>query len=46
MNISTKLMKWLSWNVSLSHRYLSRPVAGRKTNDFLYSAGIGVAFAR
>jgi hypothetical protein len=44
--LSTKLVKWLSWNVSLSDRYLSRPVQGRKTNDFLYSTGIGVAFAR
>ncbi len=44
--LSTKLVKWLSWNVSLSDRYLSRPVQGRKTNDFLYSTGIGVAFAK
>ncbi len=46
VTVSTKLVKWLSWNVSLSDRYLSRPVQGRKTNDFLYSTGIGVAFAK
>jgi hypothetical protein len=46
VTVSTKLLKWLSWNVSLSDRYLSTPVAGRKTNDFLYSTGVGVAFVR
>jgi hypothetical protein len=45
LTLSTKLRTWLSWNVSLSDRYLSRPVPGRKTNDFLYSTGIGVSFA-
>ena len=43
---STKIGKWLSWNVSLSDRYLNRPAAGRKTNDFLYTTGLGVTFAR
>jgi putative salt-induced outer membrane protein YdiY len=46
LTLSTKLKTWLSWNVSLSDRYLSKPVQGRKTNDFLYSTGIGVSFAR
>ena len=43
---STKLAKWLNWNVSVSDRYLSSPAPGRKTNDFLYTTGIGVNFAR
>jgi putative salt-induced outer membrane protein YdiY len=43
---STKIAKWLTWNVSLSDRYVNRPAAGRKENDFLYSTGIGVTFAR
>jgi hypothetical protein len=43
---STQLTKWLTWNVSLSDRYLSDPVPGRKTNDFLYSTGLGFAWAR
>jgi putative salt-induced outer membrane protein YdiY len=43
---STKIAKWLSWNLSLSDRYLSHPAPGRKTNDFLYTTGIGVTFAR
>jgi len=43
---STKIAKWLSWNVALSDRYLNHPAPGRKTNDFLYTTGVGVTFAR
>lgn len=43
---STQLFKKLSWNVSLSDRYLSNPASGRKTNDLLYTTGIGINFAR
>jgi putative salt-induced outer membrane protein YdiY len=43
---TTALMKWLNWNISLSDRYLSNPVPGRKSNDFLYSTGFGFSFAR
>ncbi len=42
----TKISSWLSWNVSLSDRYLSRPALGRKSNDFLYSTGVAITFAR
>ena len=43
---STKLAKWLNWNVSVSDRYLNHPAAGRKTNDLLYTTGLGITFAR
>jgi putative salt-induced outer membrane protein YdiY len=43
---STRLSKWLTWNVSLSDRYLNRPAPGRKTNDLLYTTGLGITFAR
>ncbi len=46
IGLATKLMKWLSWNVALSDRHLSNPVPGRKTNDFLYTTGLGITFAR
>jgi hypothetical protein len=46
LGISIKLTKWLNWNTSLSDRFLSNPVAGRKRNDFLYTAGLGVTFAQ
>jgi hypothetical protein len=43
---ATKISKWLTWNLSLSDRYNNRPAAGRKDNDFLYSTGLGITFAR
>jgi putative salt-induced outer membrane protein YdiY len=46
IGLSTKLLKRLSWNVSLSDRYLSVPAPGRKTNDFLYTTGLGITFAK
>jgi putative salt-induced outer membrane protein YdiY len=46
VGLSTKLAKWLNWNVSLSDRYLNHPAPGRKTNDFLYTTGVGITFAR
>jgi putative salt-induced outer membrane protein YdiY len=46
VGLATKLRSWLNWNVSLSNRYLSTPAPGRKTNDLLYSTGLGIAFAR
>lgn len=43
---ATKISKWLVWNLSLSDRYLNNPAPGRKTNDFLYTTGLGFTFAR
>jgi hypothetical protein len=43
---STKLTKWLNWNLTLSDRFLNEPVPGRKRNDLLYSTGVGITFAR
>jgi hypothetical protein len=43
---STKVSKWLNWNFSISDRYLNHPAAGRKTNDLLYTTGLGITFAR
>lgn len=44
--LATKISKTLTWNVSLSDRYLNHPALGRKTNDFLYTTGLGITFAR
>jgi len=46
LGANTRLLSWLTWNLSLSDRYLSNPVPGRKKNDILYTIGIGVTFAR
>jgi len=43
---TTQLTKWLTWNISLSDRYLSDPAPGFKKNDFLYSTGLGFSWAR
>lgn len=46
LGANTRLLKWLIWNVGVSDRYLSKPVVGRKTNDLMYTTGIGVSFSR
>ncbi len=46
LGLGTKILKWLTWNVSISDRYLSDPAPGRKTNDFLYTTGVGITFSR
>lgn len=46
LGVNTKIFKWLAWNVSVSDRYLSDPAPFRKKNDFLYTTGLGIAFAK
>lgn len=46
LRINTRLLKWLTWNLSFSNRYLSNPAPGRKTNDILYSTGVGISLSR
>jgi putative salt-induced outer membrane protein YdiY len=46
LGLATKVLKWLTWNLSVSDRYLSDPAPGRKSNDFLYTTGIGITFTR
>jgi putative salt-induced outer membrane protein len=43
---TTQLRKWLTWSVSLSDRFLSDPVPGRKSNDFLYTTSFGFSWSR
>ena len=42
----TALHKWFSWQVTISDRYLSNPVVGRKKNDAIYSTGVRVSFGK
>jgi len=46
IGLNTKLLKWLTWNVSLNDRYLNNPAPGRKTNDLFYTTGLGITFAK
>src|SRR2546426_9781120 len=36
----TTLKKWLSWQLTVSDRYLTNPIPGRKHNDVLFTTGI------
>jgi putative salt-induced outer membrane protein YdiY len=46
VGLVTKLRRWLSWDLALSDRYLSSPAPGRKTNDWLYTTGLGATFGK
>ena len=46
LGAKTSISKWLTWDVSVTDRFLSNPVSGRKRNDLLYSTGIGFFFSR
>lgn len=43
---ATRINSWLTWNATVSDRYLAVPPDSLKSNDFIYSTGIGVTFAR
>lgn len=43
---ATTIHKWLSWQLTVSDRYLSNPVFGRKGNDVLLTTGLRATFAR
>lgn len=43
---NVRLLRRLSWNLNLSTCYLSNLVPGRKSNDLLYSTGLGISFSR
>jgi putative salt-induced outer membrane protein YdiY len=42
----TAIRKWFSWQVTVSDRFLSNPVPGRKKNDAIYSTGVRVSFGK
>jgi putative salt-induced outer membrane protein YdiY len=42
----TAIKKWFGWQFTVSDRYLSNPVAGRKDNDIIISTGLRVTFAK
>lgn len=44
LGLTTALNGWLTWQLALSDRYLSDPAPGRKTNDWLYTTGLGITF--
>lgn len=45
-NIATKVKTWLSWQVTLSDRYISYPPVTLKANDLLLSTGLRVTWGK
>ncbi len=43
---NTILKKWLSWQLTLSDRFLNDPVPGHKKNDVLLTTGLRFSFKR
>ena len=43
---ATKLKRWLSWQITVSDRYLSNPLSGLKSNDELLSTGLRLTFGK
>jgi len=43
---SATIRKWLSWQFTVSDRYLSNPLPGRKANDILCTTGLRLTFAK
>jgi len=41
--LSTKVYKRLSWQLTFSDRYTSYPLPGKKSNDLLFSTGVGLS---
>ncbi len=40
----TSLMRWLSWQITVSNRYISNPPTGTRPNDLLVTTGFRVSF--
>ena len=46
LSTATAIKKWLAWQVTASDRLLSDPLPGRKRNDFIFTTGLRVSFAK
>lgn len=46
LTFSARLLKWLSWQILASDRYISNPLPGRRTNDTLVTTGLRIVFTR
>jgi putative salt-induced outer membrane protein YdiY len=42
----TAIRRWFSWQFTVSDRFLSNPVPGRKKNDILFSTGVRLSFTK
>jgi Protein of unknown function, DUF481 len=42
--LASKLYRAITWNLNFGDRYNSKPVAGKKDNDVLFTTGLGLSF--
>ena len=43
---ATKIKNWLSWQVTLSDRYVNTPLLGLKNNDVLFTTGLRLTYGK
>ena len=41
---NTKITQWLGWQTTISNRYLSDPIPGTLSNDFIFTTGVNIQF--
>ena len=46
LSTATTIKKWLAWQITASDRLLTDPLPGRKTNDFIFTTGLRITFAK
>jgi len=44
--LASKLYRAITWNLNFGDRYNSKPVAGKKNNDVLFTTGVGLSFGK
>jgi putative salt-induced outer membrane protein YdiY len=44
--LATKFYRAITWNLNFTDRYNSKPVAGKKNNDVLFTTGLGLTFGQ
>lgn len=44
ISLATKIKTWLAWQSTISDRYLSDPIPGTVSNDFIFSTGFNLTF--
>lgn len=44
VSVGTKIKTWLGWQSTISDRYLSDPIPGTVSNDFIFSTGLNFTF--
>ena len=45
ISLATKINTWLGWQSTLSDRYISDPIPGTVSNDFIFSTGLNFTFS-